>query len=81
MNSEIQSILIPRKKFNINDAYKWIFDNGFKVYYRGMEPDRSKNFIRFRQENPKKYRGWFTVVLPNDIRLIFGILKRKEKIL
>jgi hypothetical protein len=49
---KIQSILIDRHKYSVEEACKWLFANGFEV----KKIDGTKNLWRFRQYNPATLR-------------------------
>jgi len=68
---KIQSVLMPRSKYNYNDALKWISQNKYKI----GRVDITKSLFRFRQLEPsylKKigYTKYINKVLPNGIILV-----------
>ena len=54
--SGIQSVLISRKYFTLEQAYNWIYKHNFKHY----KVDITDNFYRFRQYTPLPYKHFFT---------------------
>lgn len=68
---ELHTILVPRKKFNLTQAKKWIIDHGYKVSYYGKKPHITANYIRFRQLKPRKDAKYITKKLPNGIQFVF----------
>jgi hypothetical protein len=47
--SIVQSVIFDSNKWSILDAANWLLNNGYQV----IKIDQPKNFIRFRQVNPK----------------------------
>jgi len=77
---EVQSVVIPKKKFTLKQSDKWIKDNGYKLTFYKKPVDITVGFYRYRQKapsrfNPKKYK---TKVLKNGILLILGIMKKSK---
>ena len=67
----IQSVLIPRKKYTLTEAKKWIRDNNFKETFYGKKPDITEGFYRFRQLKPVEGSIYYTRTRPCGIQLIF----------
>ena len=55
--SEVQSVLFEKAQWTVADAKKWLKDQGFKV----PTVDDAKNFFRFRQTSPAKYKEMRTI--------------------
>ena len=66
----LQSLLIPRSLFTLNQAKKWIKDNNYKDHYQNKSVHITKNYYRFRQHKPNKNLIYKTKKLPNGITLI-----------
>ena len=71
--SEIQSVLIPRKSFKSKeDAKNWIKKH---KNFKNNKIDVTKNYYRFIQNNPKKYKKFRTIELgEKGIKAIVGLL-------
>lgn len=70
-NYIIQSVLIPRERFDINNAINWINKHHFIL----KKIDITPSFFRFRQINPTQNDGYInyrTKILPNGIELIIA---------
>lgn len=50
----LQSILLPKKYFNMLTAKKWISKNGYKLEHRNKQPELIKNYYHFRQSDKNK---------------------------
>lgn len=66
--SMVQSVIFNKKYWDIVSAMTWLIEHKFKI----VKVDRKKNYLRFRQENPKKFVRYFTKDLQNGIQLIIG---------
>lgn len=62
----VQSVLIPKNKFSLQEAQKWLINNGFTV----KKVDVTENNYRFRQHQPNKQKKYFIKTLDNDIKLV-----------
>ncbi len=69
----VQSIVIPKTTFNKRDSIKWVIKHGYITDY-GV--DIKKNVFRIRQNLPSKFikESYRTIVLPNGVELVIGIL-------
>jgi hypothetical protein len=65
----IQSVLFNRDVWNIFSAHQWLIKH---FLYPIKSPDITENFIRFRINNPSKYKRFITKKLPKDIEIIIG---------
>jgi hypothetical protein len=52
--SKIQSVLLSRRYFTMQQAFQWIRDHGFKA----KKVDVTKNYYRFRQFNPSRLKQY-----------------------
>lgn len=64
----IQSIIFNRKYWNITDAIKWLIKHKYKV----IKIDITKNYYRFRQNEPNKKNKYYTISLKNNVKLIYN---------
>lgn len=70
---KLQSVLLSRQNFSLEDAVKWLFKNGFEV----KKIDATQHYWRFRQLNPSKlrkegYNSFRTKDISPHIKFIFG---------
>ena len=75
-NTEVQSVVFDRKKWNLKDAKAWVKDNGYKAIYRNKPIDITDTQYRFRQTPPDKYQSYVSKKLKNNVLLVLGILKK-----
>ena len=66
----IQSILIPKKYFSIDDAKLWIIYHGFKLKFRNKPYHETSKYYRFRQSIPSKLFNYRNFKLKNGIIFI-----------
>lgn len=64
-HSNVQSILIPKKKFSRSQAIDYI-----KKHFQYKKIDEKRNYYRFRQFNPKKNSHYSSKKLKNGIILV-----------
>ncbi len=57
MAFEIQSVIFDKSKWTPEKASNWLKKHEFKTSYYGKPVDITKGFLRYRQENPKKYKN------------------------
>ena len=65
--SILQTIIIPKDKFTLEQATNWVLSNGYD--YNGV--DIKKNTYRFRQADPIYPAQYYTKKLDNGIDLVF----------
>lgn len=70
--SNIQSIIFSRKLYTPVQARKWIEKHGYKTTFYGKIADITDDYIRFRQQSPKKYKTYRTNEIAEGIKLILG---------
>lgn len=75
-NTQVQSVLLLKKCFTLQQAKKWIKSRKFKVKREnGREVvDETKNFYRFRQRNPSDFL-WLRSSGKGCMRIVFGVLR------
>lgn len=71
MTGKLQSILIPKSKFNKKEAKSWIRSHDYKVTYHRKPVHETEKYWRFRQEAPKKNGDYYVKELANGIKFIF----------
>jgi hypothetical protein len=61
---KLQSVLFSREGFNLEDAVRWLFKNGFEV----KKIDATQHYWRFRQHSPSILRKeGYTTIRTKDI--------------
>jgi hypothetical protein len=78
MSLVIQSVLIPKDKFTLNKARKWIADNHFKLTFWGKPVDITDKYYRYRQMAPSRFvkDKYITIDFKDGVKLIKGELKK-----
>ena len=67
----LQSILVPKSRFSLEEAKKWILDNKYKVSYYGKQYHETKRYYRFRQHKNRRGKTYYIKKLPNGVKLVF----------
>ncbi len=67
MPSKIQSVVFPKSKFKLKDAIEFLKRNKFKTRL-----DSTKTQLKFRQEDPKKFKRMRTKKLKSGIMFVIG---------
>jgi hypothetical protein len=68
--STVQSVLVPRSKYTLAEAKRWVRQHGYKI---SKPPDVTEKYYRFRQTDPKQYSRMRTVDAGSSgVRLIVG---------
>ena len=65
----VQSILIPRSKFSMEEAKRWVRGHGYSI---SKLPDVTRTYYRFRQQGPEGFSRLRTKSIANGIKLIIG---------
>jgi len=73
---ETQSVIIPRDKFSLAEAKAWIDRHNYKK----PKVDTTKNFYRFRQEEPGLFHNYRNKKLPDGVELVLGIRRNKSTV-
>jgi len=61
----VQSVLIPRDKFSLEEATNWLTEHKFRL----LKVDVTDEYYRFRQRPPSR-GSYYTKSLDNGIKLI-----------
>lgn len=69
MVSEVQSVMFNRDKWSISKAKYWLSARGYKLRYR-----TTKQYYRFRQTEPSKYKRFRIEKKRNGIELVIGFV-------
>ena len=79
--SLVQSVLIPKDKFNVSTAKRWIKKHNYILDY-GIDTE-PPNFIRIRQYPPEFLEDYdyFTKDLNNGVKLVIAYQKKKNDLL
>lgn len=71
MLKKIQSVLLSKKKYSLETAKEFIKKHGFKTEYKGKGVHETENYYRFRQDDPEKYKTFYSeLITPNVIYII-----------
>lgn len=63
----IQTIELPKDKFNLRTAKKWLKDHNYaNAYYRTTD-----NYYRFMQTPDINNANYYSKKLPNDVIIVF----------
>ncbi len=62
----IQTILLPRDKFSVRAAKRWLRENGYAWHYYRT----TTNFNRFMQTPDIMDAIYYTKTLPNDVQIV-----------
>ncbi len=65
----IQSVLFDKKKYTTTSARKWLIRHNLKPIKR---VDKTKNLLRYRLEDPKKFKSFRTITLSANIKAVVG---------
>ena len=63
---KIQTILIPRSSYTLQDAIEWIYAHKFKPSFYGKQVEITSNHYRFRQSKPVGGAKYRTYTVPNS---------------
>jgi hypothetical protein len=69
MKSSIQSILIPKNLFTLEQAKNWMKKNNFPI----LKVHETNKYYRFRQQTPETFNKYYTKKIKNEIELIIGL--------
>ena len=61
----VQSVLIPRETFTLEEATKWLEEHKFRL----LKVDITDHYFRFRQLPPSR-SSYYTKALPDGIKLV-----------
>jgi 2'-5' RNA ligase len=76
-STEVQTIIFDKDVFSLDEARKWLSDNGFKT----PAVDETEDSYRFRQREPGDFReGSFrTITLRKGVKAVVGIPKGERE--
>ena len=72
-NLEVHSILFDKDYFTESEAERWLRDHKYKTSYYGKGVDETKDYYRYRQKSPKKFKDFRTKKITDGILFVFGI--------
>ena len=61
----IQSLLFPKKEYDVTKAKKWAVKHGFKTK---MVEGKKDNFIHLQQKKPGRFNTFKTILLENNVK-------------
>ena len=64
----VQSVIIEKKFFSLKEAKEWILSHGYYIF----KIDETKNYYRFRQQDPSRYKHYFTKNVAKGVDFIIG---------
>lgn len=67
--TEIQSVILDKNFYSLKDAHDFIKRNKFKL----LKTDETKNFYRFRQNEPDKYKLFRIKNIKPGVKFVIGI--------
>lgn len=62
----VQSVIFKKKYWDTKNARKWLKEHGFVYTWK---VDKTENFLRFRQFNPKPNAQYITKQVPNYLSI------------
>ncbi len=65
--NNVQSILFDRNNWTPENAKKWLKLHDYKTHFGKKQYHLTKNFIRFRQQEPKKDHHYRIIKLGDNI--------------
>ena len=63
---KVQTILVPRHDFTLQEAYDWIEDH----HFGHRKVDITEDYFRFRQMTPMQGGRYVTKTLPNGVEIV-----------
>jgi len=68
--SHVQSILIPKNKFSLNEANSWIRKHNYKLTYKGKKVHVTDKYYRYRQMIPNPKLNYNVTTIDKGIKFI-----------
>jgi hypothetical protein len=65
-DGKVQTVLIPRQDFTLQEAYDWLEDH----HFGHRKVDITDDYFRFRQIQPIHGGRYVTKTLPNGIEIV-----------
>lgn len=63
---KVQTVLVPRHDFTLQEAYDWIEDH----HFGHRKVDITEDYFRFRQMTPMQGGRYVTKTLPNGVEIV-----------
>lgn len=75
MKIVLQSVLLPKSKYSLEEAKRWINSNGYHVNYRNKKIDITEHYYRFRQAKPEKNSivRYYTKIAKGGIKFVYYV--------
>lgn len=67
--NNIQAVLFDNKKYTTSEARKWLHKHNLKPIKKAH---KTINFLRYRINEPEKYKSFITKKISDNIQLIIG---------
>lgn len=73
--TEVQSVIFDSSKFKGQQAVSWLREHNFKA---PVKPDKTENYIRYRQHTPKRYKEFATMNVPGTkgVKFVLGVVEK-----
>ena len=72
MALKVQSVIFRRDKFNQTTAKQWLKKHNYMTQYYGKPVDITANYLRYRQDNPDKFKIYVNKQISDGIILVLG---------
>jgi len=63
---KVQTVLVPRHQFTLQEAFDWMEDH----HFGHRKVDITEDYFRFRQMTPMKGGRYVTKTLPNGVEIV-----------
>ena len=73
--SEVHNIYFMKKDFTEEEAQEWILKHGYKIKKKDLNQHYPTEW-RYNQIPKTKFKSFFTIVLPNEVHMTLGVIKR-----
>lgn len=71
--NNIQSVLLAKKKFSLEEAKQYLKKHGYKIEYNGKGVHETEKFYRFRQRLPEQYSSFYSELISPGVIYIIGV--------
>ena len=73
---ELQSVFFNKENWTVVKANTWLKNNKINP----IKADHlNKNLIRYRVQDPKKFKYFYTYKLPNNVGFVYGSSKKVKR--
>lgn len=71
--NNIQSVLLAKKKFSLEEAKQYLKKHKFKIEYNGKGVHETEKFYRFRQRDVEQYNSFYSEMISPGVVYIIGV--------